>query len=72
MSYTIIGTWRMSLDGALRAYPLLARGKDVAGALEAAVSEIEDNPAYSSVGYGGAKWSLTPPKWMAIHSALAL
>lgn len=53
MGYAIIATWRMALDGVTQAAGLLEQDAEVSRAVEKAITEVEDNPAYSSVGYGG-------------------
>jgi N4-(beta-N-acetylglucosaminyl)-L-asparaginase len=49
----IIATWKMSLDGAKAAFELLERGGEVPEAVKKAINMVEDNPEFSSVGYGG-------------------
>jgi isoaspartyl peptidase/L-asparaginase-like protein (Ntn-hydrolase superfamily) len=49
----ILGTWRMALEGTEKAWMLLQEGGSAEDAVETAVSEVEDNPLYRSVGYGG-------------------
>ena len=51
--YQIIGTWKMSLDGVREAAELLRAGGSAGDAVEHALVRVEDNPDYSSVGYGG-------------------
>ena len=51
--YAIIGTWKMCYDGLTAGHALLAAGGTAADAVEKAITMVEDNPAYSSVGYGG-------------------
>ena len=51
--YQIIGTWKMSLDGIREAAELLRAGGSAGDAVEHAIVRVEDNPEYSSVGYGG-------------------
>ena len=51
--YQIIGTWKMSLDGVREAAELLRAGGCAGDAVEHAIVRVEDNPEYSSVGYGG-------------------
>ena len=51
--WTIIGTWRMALDGIETAARGLAAGGTAADAVEIATKDVEDNPYYKSVGYGG-------------------
>lgn len=49
----MIGTWKMCYAGLREAYEGLQRGGTVRDAVELAVTRVEDNPAYGSVGYGG-------------------
>ena len=49
----MISTWKMSLLGMKRAAPLLKRNVPVHEAILMAVKTVEDDPAISSVGYGG-------------------
>ena len=51
--YTVIGTWKMCLDGVREAGALLAAGGASGDAVERAIIRVEDDPAYTSVGYGG-------------------
>ena len=51
--YAIIGTWEMSLAGVAEANALLAAGGTAGDAVERAIVNVEDNPEFSSVGYGG-------------------
>ena len=51
--YALIGTWKMSLKGIGEGGKLLESGKGVADAIEQAVTDVEANPAFVSVGYGG-------------------
>ena len=51
--YALIGTWRMCLDGARRGTELLRDGADAGDAVERAIMTVEDEPGYTSVGYGG-------------------
>lgn len=53
MNYTIIGTWRMSLEGIQAGAQLLAQGGTAADAVELAIKITEDEPFYKSVGFGG-------------------
>lgn len=53
MAYSLIGTWKMALDGVRAGEALLRNGHPVRSAIEAAVSVIEDDPRFVSVGYGG-------------------
>ena len=51
--YALIGTWQMCLTGARKGTALLQSGLSAADAVEQAVMTVEDEPAYTSVGYGG-------------------
>ncbi len=53
MSWGIIGTWRMSLEGIMEAEKLLKDYGSSLDAVEIAVKMVEDCPEYRSVGYGG-------------------
>ena len=49
----MISTWQMSLDGAKEGYALLQQGGSAGDAVQAAIMRVEDEPAYTSVGFGG-------------------
>lgn len=49
----IIGTWKMSLAGVTHGALLLAGGGTAGDAVEQAVMAVEDEPLFTSVGYGG-------------------
>ncbi|MBQ7655562.1 MAG: N(4)-(beta-N-acetylglucosaminyl)-L-asparaginase [Clostridia bacterium] len=49
----IIGTWKMSFDGVQEAFGMLKTGAPAGEAVVRAVSRVEDEPAFHSVGYGG-------------------
>ena len=49
----LIGTWKMSLTGVGGAARLLADGGEAGEAVEQAIVCVEDEPAFTSVGYGG-------------------
>jgi isoaspartyl peptidase/L-asparaginase-like protein (Ntn-hydrolase superfamily) len=49
----IIATWKMSWDGVMAAFELLERGGEAPEAVKKAINMVEDNPEFSSVGYGG-------------------
>lgn len=49
----MIGTWRMALEGIEKGMVCLKEGLDATQALLTAIQEVEDNPYYKSVGYGG-------------------
>ncbi len=50
---TMIGTWPMSLSAVRKAYAELSAGGTAGDAVCGAITAVEDNPAYLSVGYGG-------------------
>ncbi len=49
----MIATWCMSYDGVAQGIEALELGSSVNDALELAIRDVEDNPYYKSVGYGG-------------------
>ena len=49
----VIGTWKMSLDGIREASGLLSAGGRAGDAVERAIVRVEDEPSYTSVGFGG-------------------
>ena len=49
----IIGTWKMCFQGLSEAEALLRAGKSAGDAVVHAVTRVEDEPAFCSVGYGG-------------------
>ena len=49
----IIATWTMAADGITKASHMLKDEKKAADAIETAIMDVEDNPYYKSVGYGG-------------------
>ena len=51
--FSLISTWKMSLAGMKDAVRVRAAGGSIDDALIAAITATEDNPAFSSVGYGG-------------------
>ncbi|QAT61422.1 MULTISPECIES: N(4)-(beta-N-acetylglucosaminyl)-L-asparaginase [Tissierellales] len=53
MSWAIIGTWRMALEGIEKAAELLVNRGNSGDAVETAIKMVEDFPYYKSVGYGG-------------------
>ncbi|WP_130805804.1 N(4)-(beta-N-acetylglucosaminyl)-L-asparaginase [Senegalia massiliensis] len=53
MSYAIIATWRMALEGIEEGVKSLKNNGSSADAIEKAVKMVEDFPYYKSVGYGG-------------------
>jgi len=53
MGYGLIGTWKLALNGVTKAAALLEQGAAAKQGIEAAVTDVEDNPAYNAVGFGG-------------------
>lgn len=54
MKFSFLSTWKMSLEGVRIAEAMLRAGRaPLPEALCAAVRDVEDNPAFHSVGYGG-------------------
>lgn len=51
--YSMIGTWKMSYNGIAQACSMLDKGADAGDAVQHAIMCVEDEPSYSSVGYGG-------------------
>ncbi len=51
--HAIIGTWKMCYEGIAGADQLLTHGVGAGGAVVHAIMNVENNPAYTSVGYGG-------------------
>lgn len=51
--YAIIGTWKMSFTGVSQAHEQLKQGGYAGDAVQHAVMCVEDEPSYTSVGYGG-------------------
>lgn len=49
----IIATWKMSYAGVCMAKALLDNGASAGDAVAEAIMNVEDNPAFTSVGYGG-------------------
>ena len=49
----ILAVWKMSLEGVRNAIEFLKNENDVTGAIKTAINIVENNPEYSSVGYGG-------------------
>lgn len=49
----VIATWKMAYNGAVKAADMLEKGESAGDSLTAAILDVEDNPAFSSVGYGG-------------------
>lgn len=53
MKFGIIGTWAFSYEGIKKAYLMYKRNEKQDDCLEAAICDVEDNPNYKTVGYGG-------------------
>lgn len=51
--WAIIATWRMAKEGIDEAVEILSNKGHAGDAIEAAIKNVEDNPFYKSVGYGG-------------------
>lgn len=51
--YGMIATWRMAKEGVMEGMDCLKNHKDAGTAIEIAIRNVEDNPYYKSVGYGG-------------------
>lgn len=51
--WTIIATWAMASNGIKKAGEMLGANACAADAIEVAIRDVEDNPFYKSVGYGG-------------------
>lgn len=51
--YAIIGTWKMSYAGVSQAHQYLKSGGNAGDAVQHAIMCVEDEPSYTSVGYGG-------------------
>ena len=49
----IIGTWRMALGGVREGFELLRAGEPAGSAVVRAITRVEDEPSYTSVGFGG-------------------
>lgn len=49
----IIGTWAMSYDGIQKAASNLNKNESAGDAIVEAIQDVEDNPYFKSVGYGG-------------------
>lgn len=48
-----VGTWKFSADGVAAAHKALSQGKTAVEAVELGVRVVEEDPAVTSVGYGG-------------------
>lgn len=49
----MIGTWQMSLEGMRDGWAVLENGGSAGDAVQTAIMRVEDEPAYTSVGFGG-------------------
>lgn len=49
----VIGTWKMSYEGVRSAFSMLQKGEYAREAVACAVMAVENDPSYTSVGYGG-------------------
>ncbi len=52
MKYSIIGTWKMALDGIKVGEEILKNNGNVKDAIDSSISIVEDNPSFNSVGFG--------------------
>ena len=53
MKYAMIATWKMAYDGVCLAAKALSEEQPIERAIMTAVETVENNEAFSSVGYGG-------------------
>ena len=53
MKWAILSTWKMSFQGNLEASKLLGEHASAGDAAVHCIQNVEDNPAFQSVGYGG-------------------
>ena len=53
MNWAVLATWKMSLQGCEKAAALLKEGDTADIAAITGVNDVEDNPDFHSVGYGG-------------------
>lgn len=53
MTWAMIATWRMAVEGITEGSSMLENGATAGDALEKAIRMVEDYPFYKSVGYGG-------------------
>src|SRR5699024_9993976 len=53
MKWAIIGTWEMAEEGVTEGANLLKNNGKSSVVIEKAIKIVEDNPDYTSVGYGG-------------------
>lgn len=49
----MIATWQIAEEGVKKAACALSHGATAEDALVTAIKDVEDNPAFTSVGYGG-------------------
>jgi N4-(beta-N-acetylglucosaminyl)-L-asparaginase len=53
MKNAVIAAWKMSLEGVCLAWELLKQGGGPGAAVKLAINNVENNPEFYSVGYGG-------------------
>lgn len=53
MEYNFIATWKMALEAVKIANVMLRDKNAIENVIECAISNVENNPKYTSVGYGG-------------------
>ncbi len=53
MKWAVVSSWKMSYEGCSKSLELLAEGNNCADALVEGVSMVEDEPGFTSIGYGG-------------------
>ena len=53
MTWAVISTWKMSWRGCNKAADILRNGGTSQDAVTAGIQDVEDNPNFRSVGYGG-------------------
>lgn len=52
-NWAVIGTWKLSMDGNRAAAAMLAADRNAGDATVAGCQNVEDNPAFDCIGYGG-------------------
>lgn len=53
MKWAVLATWKMAYEGTKKAAELLSSGMKCSEAIITGISDVEDNPDFHSVGYGG-------------------
>lgn len=53
MKYSFIATWKMAFDGVKIAEKILSENGEIENAIDLAICNVEDNPNFRSVGFGG-------------------